>query len=59
MADFVHVVALNELHPKYQEELGKNLGQTSENLQMVAVESGDVLVWRHTARSSRLGGCYM
>ena len=61
MAEFVHVVAvaLNELHPKYQEELDKSLGQTSENLQMVAVASGDVLIWCHTARSSRLGGCYM
>ena len=57
MAEFVHVVALNELHPEYQEELDRNLGQTSENLQMVAVESGDVLVWCHTARSSRRGGC--
>ena len=59
MAQFVHVVALSELHPTYQEELDKNLGETSENLQMVAVGSGDVLVWCHTARSSRLGGCYM
>ena len=54
MAEHVHVVALNEVHPAFHEELDQNLRNASEKLSMVAAECGDVLVWCHATRSSRL-----
>ena len=63
MAEYVHVVALNELCSAFHEELDKILSEpspTAPKLQMVAMESGDALVWCHAARSTnRCGGCCM
>ena len=48
MADYVHVVALNELHPAFQGELDKKLRDVSSRVRMVGLKSGDALVWCHT-----------